>query len=117
MVNRTLRRRSIMRRRIGGGKRTARHNSKPSRGGLTIIRFWMQGCGACAMSKQAWTDFEEMSPIKTVAIERAAIPPQWDSDVKAFPTYIVVSANGKKLKKKQGAITDPAKLVQFVKMK
>ena len=103
MVNRTLRRRSIMRRRIGGR-------------GLTIIRFWMEGCGACAMSERAWTDFEGMSPIKTVAIERAAIPPQWSKEVKAFPTYIVVGPNGKKLKKKQGAITDPAKLVQFVKM-
>lgn len=105
MVNRTLRRRSIMRRRIGGRS-----------SGLTIIRFWMEGCGACAMSKQAWTDFEGMSPVKTVAIESAAIPPQWNKEVKAFPTYIVVGRNGKKLKKKQGAITDPAKLVQFVKM-
>jgi len=104
-----------MRRRIGGKTRKSAAPGRSSK--LTIIRFWMQGCGACAMSKQAWTDFEGMSPIKTVAIERAAIPPQWDSEVKAFPTYIVVSANGKKLKKKQGAITDPAKLVQFVKMK
>ena len=69
------------------------------------------------MSEQAWTDFEGMSPIKTVKIERAAIPPKWNHEVKAFPTYLVVGRNGKKLKKKQGAITDPAKLVQFVKMR
>lgn len=106
MVNKTLRRRSIMRRRIGG-----------SRSGVTIIRFWMQGCGACEMSEDAWTKFEGMSPVKTVKIERAAIPPKWNHEVEAFPTYLVVGPNGKKLKKKQGAITDPAKLMQFVKMR
>ena len=117
MVNRTLRRRSIMRRRIGGGSgRTARRRSSSS-SGVTVIRFWMQGCGACAMSEQAWTDFKAMSPTKTVEIESAAIPSKWNGEVKAFPTYVVVGPNGKKLKKKQGAITDPAKLVQFVKMK
>jgi hypothetical protein len=69
------------------------------------------------MSEQAWTDFEGMSPVKTVKIERASIPPKWNHEVKAFPTYLVVGPNGKKLKKKQGAITDPAELVQFVKMR
>ena len=122
MVNRTLRRRSIMRRRIGGGSgrtaRTARRrSSSSSSSGVTVIRFWMQGCGACAMSEQAWTDFKAMSPTKTVEIESAAIPSKWNGEVKAFPTYVVVGPNGKKLKKKQGAITDPAKLVQFVKMR
>ena len=111
MVNRTLRRRSIMRRRIGGG------GGGGGGGEVTIIRFWMEGCGACAMSKQAWTDFKAMSPTKTVEIESAASPSKWNGEVKAFPTYIVVGPNGKKLKKKQGAITDPAKLVQFVKMR
>jgi len=67
------------------------------------------------MSEAAWTDFEAMSPVKTVKIERAAIPPQWNSEIKAFPTYIVVGPNGKKLKKKTGAITDSAKLMQFAK--
>jgi len=68
------------------------------------------------MSRDAWEKFEVMSPIKTVKIESAAIPPKWNSEVKAFPTYVVVGANGKKLKKKQGAITDPEKLMQFVKI-
>jgi hypothetical protein len=67
------------------------------------------------MSETAWTDFEEMSPVKTVKIERAAIPPQWNSEIKAFPTYIVVGPNGKKLKKKTGAITDSAKLMQLAR--
>lgn len=99
--------------------RTRRHTRARPRptGGLTIIRFWMNGCGACAMSEKAWTDFEEISPVKTVKIESAAIPPRWNNEVKAFPTYVVVGPNGKKLKKKQGAITDPAQLMQFVKMR
>ena len=83
--------------------------------GITIIRFWMDGCSACEMSEDAWTKFEGMSPVKTVKIERAAIPPEWDSEVKAFPTYVVVGPNGKKLKKKQGSITDAGKLMRFVK--
>ena len=85
------------------------------RQGITIIRFWMNGCGACEMSEDAWTEFEQMSPVKTVKIERAAIPPRWNSEIKAFPTYIVVGPNGKKLKKKMGAITDSAKLMQMAK--
>jgi tartrate dehydratase beta subunit/fumarate hydratase class I family protein len=100
-----------MRRRIGG------KSSPFATGGVTVIRFWMNGCGACAMSEKAWTDFKKVSGTKTVEIERAAISPQWDSEIKAFPTYVVVDHNGKKLKKKTGAITDPAKLVQFVKMR
>jgi len=94
--------------------RRTRKRSSPGPG-ITVIRFWMNGCGACKMSETAWTDFEEMSPVKTVKIERAAIPPQWNSEIKAFPTYIVVGPNGKKLKKKTGAITDSAKLMQLAR--
>lgn len=92
-------------------RRSRNPQSQPQ--GVTVIRFWMDGCGACAMSEDAWTKFEGMSPVKTVKIERAAIPPKWDKEVKAFPTYVVVGPNGKKLRKKQGAITDAAKLMQF----
>ena len=92
-----------------------RPRGSPGPQGITIIRFWMNGCGACQMSEEAWTEFEKMSPVKTVKIERAAIPPQWDNEIKAFPTYIVVGPNGKKLKKKMGAITDSAKLMQLAK--
>jgi hypothetical protein len=67
------------------------------------------------MSENAWTDFEEMSPVKTVKIERASIPPRWNREIKGFPTYIVVGPNGKKLKKTTGAITDPAKLMKFAR--
>ena len=94
---------------------TRTRKRSPGGDGITVIRFWMDGCGACAMSENAWTDFEEMSPVKTVKIERAAIPPRWNSEIKAFPTYIVVGANGKKLKKTTGAITDPAKLMKLAK--
>ena len=83
------------------------------RNDITVIRFWMEGCGACAMSENAWTEFEAMSPVKTIKIESSAIPPEWNKEVKAFPTYVVVGPNGKKLKKKQGAITDSSKLMQF----
>ena len=92
------RRRSIKRRK-GGSK-----SGEP-----IIIRFWLDGCGACAMSEDAWTKFEKESPIKTVKIESKAIPPEWNSEVKAFPTYIVV-VDGKKVAKEQGAITDLSKL-------
>ena len=92
-----------------------RKRSAPEPQGITVIRFWMDGCGACAMSEDAWTDFEEMSPVKTVKIERASIPPRWNREIKGFPTYIVVGPNGKKLKKTTGAITDPAKLMKLAR--
>jgi len=69
----------------------------------------LNGCGACAASEEAWTQFEKESPIKTLKIESSAIPPEWSEEVKAFPTYIVV-VDGKKVAKEQGAITDSAKL-------
>ena len=96
---------------------TRRRSSRapPSDGGVTVIRFWLDGCGACAMSEDAWTKFEGVSPVKTLKIESAAIPPKWNGEVKAFPTYVVVGPNGKKLKKKQGAITDLAKLMQLAR--
>jgi hypothetical protein len=67
----------------------------------------MQGCGACKISEDAWTKFEEDSSddSKKVKIEQSAIPPEWNSEVKAFPTYIVV-VDGKKVAKEQGAIRD-----------
>jgi hypothetical protein len=69
----------------------------------------MNGCGACAASEEAWTQFEKESPIKTVKIESDSIPPEWSKEVKAFPTYIVV-VDGKKVAKEQGAIQDVGKL-------
>jgi hypothetical protein len=83
---------------------------------VTVIRFWMQGCGACEASKPAWTEFENDSSddSKKVLIERSAIPPEWDGEVQAFPTYIVV-VDGKKVAKKQGAITDASKLKKLAK--
>jgi len=86
------------RRRRGGA------NSEP-----TIIRFRLEGCAACNMSQDTWDKFAKTSPIKPVEIEQSAIPPEWNNEVQAFPTYIV-AVNGKKIAKEQGAITDPAKL-------
>ena len=95
-------------------RRRRRYTRRKKRGGRDdkqpmIIRFWLEGCGACAMSEDAWTKFEKDSPIKTVKIESSAIPPEWSEEVKAFPTYIVV-VDGKKVAKEQGAITDLSKL-------
>ena len=73
----------------------------------------MNGCGACEVSKDAWTQFEKESPIKTDKIESSEIPPEWSEEVKAFPTYIVV-VDGKKVAKEQGAITDVSKLRKLV---
>jgi hypothetical protein len=61
------------------------------------------------MSQDTWDKFAKTSPIKAVEIEQSAIPPEWNKEVQAFPTYIV-AANGKKIAKEQGAITDPEKL-------
>jgi hypothetical protein len=76
----------------------------------------MEGCGACEASKDAWTEFENDSTddSKKVKIERSAIPPEWDGEVQAFPTYIVV-VDGKKVAKEQGAITDASKLKKLAK--
>lgn len=80
-----------------------------------IIRFRLEGCGACNMSQNAWDTFAKTSPIKPVEIEQSAIPPQWNDEVKAFPTYIVVVDGKKVVAKKQGAITDPANLKKLAK--
>ena len=70
----------------------------------------MNGCGACRASEAAWTKFEEDDDsIKKVKIERDAIPAEWDQEVQAFPTYIVV-VDGKKVAKETGANTDLGKL-------
>jgi hypothetical protein len=61
------------------------------------------------MSQDTWDQFAKTSPIKPVEIEQSAIPPEWNNEVQAFPTYIVVM-DGKKIAKEQGAITDLAKL-------
>jgi hypothetical protein len=61
------------------------------------------------MSQGAWDEFAKTSPIKPVEIEQSAIPPEWNKEVQAFPTYIV-EKDGKKIAKQQGAITDPEKL-------
>ena len=81
-----------------------------------IIRFRLNGCGACEMSQPAWAEFENdpSDGIKKVEIESSAIPPEWSNEVKAFPTYIVV-VDGKKVAKEQGAITDIAKLKALAK--
>jgi len=90
-------------------QRTRRRGGQMQAEPPTIIRFWLNGCGACAASEEAWTQFEKESPIKTVKIESSAIPPKWSEEVKAFPTYIVV-VDGKKVAKEQGAIQDIGKL-------
>jgi hypothetical protein len=61
------------------------------------------------MSQDTWDEFAKTSPIKPVEIEQSAIPPEWNNEVQAFPTYIV-AVNGKKIAKEQGAITDASKL-------
>ena len=97
-------------------RRHKKRYTRKRRGGftnspVTVIRFWMEGCGACAASEEAWTQFENdrSDDSKKVKIERSAIPPEWDGEVEAFPTYIVV-VDGKKVAKEQGAITDASKL-------
>lgn len=108
---------TIMVRKTKGRRRNGRRTRKNRRGGFTekpvqIIRFWMNGCGACQASEAAWTKFEnETDPdgIKKVKIERDAIPVEWDQEVQAFPTYIVV-VDGKKVAKETGANTDLGKL-------
>ena len=102
----------------GRRRRNRRRTRKNRMGGFTgepvqIIRFWMNGCGACRASEAAWTKFENESDdddsIKKVKIERDAIPAEWNQEVEAFPTYIVV-VDGKKVAKEIGANTDLGKL-------
>ena len=98
------------------GRRRRTHRRRRSRRGgqmeePMIIRFWMNGCGACQASEAAWTKFEGEGDdgVKKVKIERDAIPAKWNQEVEAFPTYIVV-VDGKKVAKKTGADTDLGKL-------
>lgn len=96
------------------GRRRRTHRRRRRTGGQmkpTIIRFWMNGCGACQKSEPEWTKFEQEGDdgVKKVKIESSAIPPQWSADVQAFPTYIVV-VDGEKVAREVGAGTDLGKL-------
>jgi len=108
MAARTRRRRKSARsRRRRGGRKSA---AKPA---VKIVRYHMNGCSACEMSKKAWDDFCNNPPpnVEHEAIEEANIPES--AGIEAFPTYVVF-VNGKETNRQQGAITDSAKITQLL---
>jgi thiol-disulfide isomerase/thioredoxin len=85
--------------------------SKPA--AKKIVRYHMNGCGACEMSKEAWNDFCNNPPdgVEHEAIEEADIPKS--ARIKAFPTYVVFE-NGRERNRKEGAITTKEGITQLL---
>lgn len=104
MATRKVRR--TRRRRRRGGRKSA---AKP----VKIVRYHMNGCGACEMSKKAWNDFCNNPPpnVEHEAIEEADIPES--ARIKAFPTYVVFE-NGRERNRKEGAITTKEGITQLL---
>ena len=111
MATRKVRR--IRRRRRGGRMTTLNRKvvSKPA--AKKIVRYHMNGCGACEMSKEAWNDFCNNPPdgVEHEAIEEADIPKS--ARIKAFPTYVVFE-NGRERNRKEGAITTKEGITQLL---
>jgi len=108
MAARTRRRRKSTRtRRRRGGRKSA---AKPA---VKIVRYHLNGCGACNVSKEAWDDFCNNPPpnVEYEAIESKDIPET--AGIKAFPTYVVF-VNGKEVKRQEGAITSKEGIIQLL---
>ena len=101
------------RRRKSARSRRRRGGRKPAAKSVKIVRYHMNGCGACEMSEKAWDDFCNSSQggVEHEAIESKDIPES--AGIKAFPTYVVF-VNGKETKRHQGAITDSAEITQLL---
>ena len=86
--------------------------SKPA--AKKIVRYHMNGCGACEMSEKAWNDFcNNLSDgVEHQAIESEHIPES--AGIEVFPTYVVFE-NGRETKRQPGAIMDSAKITQLVR--
>ena len=110
MATRKVRR--TRRRRRRGGRATLTRKAPP-RKSVKIVRYHMNGCGACEMSKQAWDDFcNNLSDgVEHQAIEEADIPES--VGIKAFPTYVVF-VNGRERNRKEGAITTKEGITQLL---
>ena len=105
--------RTRRRRRRGGRTTTLNRKAKPSTKSVKIVRYHMNGCGACEMSKEAWNDFCNNPPdgVEHQAIEEANIPES--AGIKAFPTYVVF-VNGRERNRKEGAITTKEGITQLL---
>ena len=92
---------------------TLNRKAKPSANSVKIVRYHMNGCGACEMSKEAWNDFCNNPPdgVEHEAIEEADIPKS--ARIKAFPTYVVFE-NGRERNRKEGAITTKEGITQLL---
>ena len=110
MATRKVRR--TRRRRRRGGRATLTRKAPP-RKSVKIVRYYMNGCGACKMSEKAWNDFcNNLSDgVEHQAIESEHIPES--ARIKAFPTYVVFE-NGRETKRQPGAIMDSAKITQLL---
>lgn len=110
MATRKVRR---TRRRRRGGRTTLNRKAKASAKSVKIVRYHMNGCGACEMSKKAWNDFCNNPPpnVEHQAIEEANIPES--ARIKAFPTYVVF-VNGKEVNRQPGAITTKEGITQLL---
>lgn len=110
MATRKVRR--TRRRRRRGGRATLTRKAPP-RKSVKIVRYHMNGCGACEMSKEAWNDFcNNLSDgVEHEAIEEADIPES--AGIKAFPTYVVF-VNGRERNRKEGAITTKEGITQLL---
>jgi hypothetical protein len=108
MAARTRRRRKSARTR-----RRRRGGSKPTANSVKIVRYHLNGCGACNVSKEAWDDFCNNPPpnVEYEAIESKDIPES--ARIKAFPTYVVF-VNGKETKRHQGAIGSKEEIIQLL---
>lgn len=93
--------------------RKAKPSAKPSAKPVKIVRYYMNGCGACEMSKKAWDDFcNNLSDgVEHEAIESEYIPES--AGIKAFPTYVVF-VNGKEVNRQPGAITTKEGITQLL---
>ena len=110
MATRKVRR---TRRRRRGGRTTLNRKAKPSAKSVKIVRYHMNGCGACKMSEKAWNDFcNNLSDgVEHQAIESEHIPES--ARIKAFPTYVVFE-NGRERNRKEGAITTKEGITQLL---
>lgn len=109
----TQRRRKSRKSRISSKKKTVRRSKRVGGGttGVEITRYYMDGCPACEMSKDAWQKFKKTAKARTDEIESANIPES--ANIEAYPTYIV-RKDGKETNRKQGAITKVEDITQLL---
>ena len=77
--------------------------SKELNSGESITLFYMESCPHCIAMKPEWNRFakQHSKNRKIVTVERAAMPPEFQSEIYSFPTVVLIK-NGKIVKKHEG---------------